>query len=132
MANALDVINRSMRLIGVAQAGEPLEADTASDALAVFNSLLAEWYGNIAIPEYSVSGLTTTLTIDDGDKEALSYQLALRLAPEYGQTVTPEFAAVAEESMARLRLRYFSVGFVDYSELPTPTGYGLTGDFNNA
>ena len=118
MARAIDVINRACRIIGVAQSGEVLQSDIASDALSVFNSLLAEWYGNIAIPEYSVTGLTTTLTIDDGDKEALAYQLAIRLAPEFGETITPEILNIAQESMGRLRNRYFVQGTVDFSELP--------------
>lgn len=121
MAKAIDVINRALRLIGVAQSGEPLEADVASDALSVFNSLLAEWYGNIAIPDYSVAALTTDLTIDDGDKEALAYQLAIRLAPEYNQTLSQEFYLSATESMVRLRNRYFVQGNVDFSELPVPS-----------
>lgn len=132
MAKAIDVINRAMRLIGVAQSGEPLPSDVAADALSVFNSLLAEWYGNIAIPEYSIAGLTATLTMDDGDVEALAYQLALRMAPEYGFSVPQEFVIGAKESMSRLRMRYFVVGSVDFTELPLPTGFGALSDPNNA
>ena len=118
MAKAIDVIQRALRLIGVAQSGEPLEADVASDALSVFNALLAEWYGNIAIPDYNAELLTTDLTIDDGDKEALAYQLAIRLAPEYNQTLSAEFQVSAQDSMTRLRNRYFTQGSVNFDELP--------------
>ena len=121
MARAIDVINRACRIIGVAQQGEVLQSDIAADALSVLNGIFAEWYGNIAIPEYTVSGLTTTLTIDEGDKEALAYQLAVRFAPEFGATITPEILAVAQESMGRLRARYFVQGTVDFSELPVAT-----------
>lgn len=120
MAQAIDVVMRALRLIGVAQTGEALPAEVAADSLSVLNSLLAEWYGNIAIPEYSISAITSTLTIDDGDKEALAYQLALRLAPEFSASLPQEFVIAANESMARLRIRYFKCGTVDFSELPTP------------
>lgn len=124
MAQAIDVIQRALRLLGVAQTGEALQAEVAADALSVFNSLLAEWYGFIAVPEYSITAITSTLTIDDGDKEALAYQLALRLAPEFSVTLPQEFALVAQESMARLRTRYFTVGTVNFDELPNPTSSG--------
>lgn len=118
MAKAIDVVNRACRLIGVGSDGEALESSVSSDALSVFNGLLAEWYGNIAIPDYSAASLTADMTIDDGDKEALSYQLALRMAPEYGQSLSAEFVKVAEESMTRLRNRYFVAGRVNFGELP--------------
>jgi hypothetical protein len=125
VARAIDVIQRALRIIGVAQSTEALESDVAADALSVFNDLLAEWYGNIAIPDYSISGLTTTLTINDGDKEALAYQLAIRLAPEYGEQISPDIAAVAQESMQRLRNRYFVQGTVDLSELPVANTFSI-------
>lgn len=120
MAKAIDVISRALRLIGVTSDGEALEASVASDALGVLNGLLAEWYGNIAIPDYSVTSLTADMTIDDGDKEALSYQLALRLAPEYGQSLTAEFVQAADASMTALRNRYFFAGRTNFDELPNP------------
>lgn len=120
MAKAIDVVNRALRLIGVASEGEALEASTAADALDVLNGLLAEWYGNIAIPDYSAASLVDDLTIDAGDKEALSYQLALRLAPEYGQALSAEFVQAADASMTRLRNRYFVAGRTNFDELPNP------------
>jgi hypothetical protein len=130
VAKAISVINRALRLIGVAQSGEALDAETAEDALSVFNSLLAEWYGNIAIPDYSISLITTDLTVDDGDLEALAYQLAIRLAPEYNQSLSQEFVISAQESMTRLRNRYFVQGSTDFDELPRPDSIGF--DINNA
>jgi hypothetical protein len=129
VARAIDVIQRALRIIGVAQSTEALESDVAADALSVFNDLLAEWYGNIAIPDYSISGLTTTLTINDGDKEALAYQLAIRLAPEYGEQISPDIAAVAQESMQRLRNRYFVQGTVDFSELPGENTFSISSGY---
>lgn len=129
MARAIDVIQRALRLIGVAQSGEALESDVAADALSVFNDLLAEWYGNIAITDYNATGLTTTLTIDDGDKEALAYQLAIRLAPEYGQQISPDILAIAQQSMQRLRNRYFVQGYVDFSELPNKKVFSSSDGF---
>jgi hypothetical protein len=125
VAKASTVINRALRLIGVAQTGEALDAEIAEDALSVFNSLLAEWYGNIAIPDYNASTIHTDLTVDDGDIEALAYQLAIRLAPEFDQQLSPAIMESARESMTRLRNRYFVQGSVDFSELPVPDGYGF-------
>lgn len=120
MATALSVINRAMRLIKVKQAGQTLPADESSDALSVFNAILAELYGSdIRVPDYSIASLQDELSCDDADREALAYVLGQRLWPEYKtQPMTPEFVAAGTQAMDRLRLRYFQPGTVDFRELP--------------
>lgn len=121
MTRAIDIIERACRILGIAVDGEALEASMAKDALSVLNGVMAEMYENIDVPEYTVSDLFSTMTIDKGDAEALAYELALRIAPEYGQAVTPDILRKAEESMSRLRNRYFRVGESCFDELPTPS-----------
>lgn len=121
MATASDIIRRSLRLIGVLDAQMAMDANDAQDALDTLNAMLAEWHeAEVGLPDYSLASLTTDLASDAGDREALSYQLALRLAPEYGAAIGPEVASMAADTMARLRLRYFQPGKVD-SALPSPT-----------
>lgn len=43
MATALDLIERSLRLVGILAAGETLPAEDAEDALAVLNDMLDAW-----------------------------------------------------------------------------------------
>lgn len=130
MATATKLISRALRLIGAIDANESMEAATAQDALGVLNDMLAEWHeSGVGLPEYSFTSLLDTLSTDAGDSEAISYQLAIRLAPEYGQSLSQEAAVVAEQSMNRLRLRYFQPGRVE-TDLPSPhRGFNiLTGE----
>jgi hypothetical protein len=119
MATALQVINRAMRLLAVKDSFNSLSAEESADSLEVLNALLAEMHeAEIGLPDYSFAELTTELASDAADREALAYALALRMAPEFGVDVRPEFLTSAAESMSRLRLRYFQPGTVSFAELP--------------
>lgn len=124
MATATTVISRSLRLLGVIATGETMTAATGADALSVLNAMLAEWHeAEIGLPDYSLDSLTDTLASDAADTEALSYALALRIAPEYGLSVPIELAAAGEAAMSRLRLRYFQPGRVDTALPSTRSDY---------
>lgn len=119
MATAITIINRALRLCKVLDPVETAEAEDADVALEVLNALLAEWYeAGIGLPDYSVATLATEVSSDAADREAIAYQLAARLAPEYGVDLSPLVAAAGESSMGRLRLRYFQPGSVSSAELP--------------
>jgi hypothetical protein len=117
--SALQIINRALRLIRVLDAGEAASAMDAQDGLDTLNALLAEWYeAKIGLPDYNLAGLTDTLATDAADRDAIAYQLAIRMAPEYGQSLSPEAQLIANETMGRLRLRYFQPGTTDLTEQP--------------
>lgn len=119
---AIDIISRAMRLCRIVDAGEALNADEAQDALAVLNAMLAEWYeAGVGLPQYTFATLQTDLGTDAADSEAMAYQLAMRIAPEYGAELSVLVIGMAETAMARMRLRYFQPGAVDFSELPAKT-----------
>lgn len=118
MATANEIVSRALRLLGVIASGETIEASTGADALSVLNALLAEMHeAGIGLPDYSFTGLADTLASDAADQEALAYQLAIRIAPEYGLNPTPAQMAMANESKFRLRSRYLAVSH------PVPSAY---------
>jgi hypothetical protein len=120
---AIELIVRALRLIGQVAAGEAPEAEEAQDSLDTLNSLFAEWRGSdIAVPDYNVPTVASTLSIDRADKDAVAYQLALRMSPEFGVSVSPEFRQAMDEAFSRFRLRYFQPGTTDLSEIPFATG----------
>lgn len=126
---AKDIILRALRII--AGAGNLPDTVSFVQALATLNAVLAEMHeAAIGLPDYSLSSLADPLGSDIADREAIAYQLAIRLSPEYGIALGAEAAAMASETMGRLRLRYFQPGRVDFSELPSPcAGFNiLTGE----
>lgn len=115
-----DIIKRALRLCRVVDAYTAVEPQDAADALDTLNAMLAEWHeAEIGLPDYSFANLTDPLASDAADREAIAYQLAARLAPEYGVSLPVEVAGVAQGTMDRLRLRYFQPGCVSFDQLPS-------------
>lgn len=105
---AQDVINRAFRALGIIASGEAAEASQSEDALQTLNDLFAEWRGSgTSIPDYSVAGLTTELSIDAADKEAVALKLADRIGGEYGATLSPRDLENMRLSFVALQLRYW-------------------------
>lgn len=116
---AAELIRRTLLILGVVDATETPEAEDVQDALDTLNALFAEWHGSdLMVPDYDVAAPATELTIDLADREAVAYQLALRISPEYGATLSAEAREVMESSWRRFQMRYFQPGTVDFSELP--------------
>ena len=125
---AAKIIRRALLLIDVADAAEALEAGEFADSLDVLNAMLAEWHeAGIGLQDYAITSLTDSLATDLADVEAIAYQLALRLAPEYGAVPSPAVVDMAHSLFARMRLRYFQPGVADFSELPcTRSTFNIT------
>jgi hypothetical protein len=92
MATAHDLISRAFREIGVLAQGETAAAQEATDALAKLNSMIAGWKRRSVDLDIAPLSLTTTfaLPVDapigaDEAVEAVVWNLAARLAPEYGR-----------------------------------------------
>lgn len=109
MATAQTIINRALRLCRVIDGEAAMSANDSADALETLNAMLAEWHeAGIGLPDYTLTSLTTELASDVADREAIAYQLALRLAPEYGVDIPRIMMDVAAGALFRLRGRYFS------------------------
>lgn len=118
MATALDIIKRALRIAKVIEAAETPQAEDSQDALTTLNALLAEMYeADIGLPDYSLAALTTELASDAADREAIAYQLAVRIVGEYGTQMAASDQMLSEQTMSRLRLRYFQPGRVT-NDLP--------------
>ena len=114
MATARDIIRRALRIARVLDGGTAGEASDFADAFGTLNALLAEMHeADIGLPDYAFTTIESEVASDIADREALAYQLALRISPEYGGQLSPQDEAMAHESMNRLRLRYFQPGSVD-------------------
>jgi hypothetical protein len=123
---AQEPIRRALRIMGVIASGETPQAEDVADVLATLNALLAEWHvAEIGIPDYSVATEAATMSTDVADREAIAYQLAFRMAPEYGFEPTQSQVAAGAEAWARLCLRYFQPGVVDAALPSTRHGYNI-------
>lgn len=113
MATALDVIRRAMRVIGALAEGEVPTAEQAADGLVSLQAMIGEWEtrgvrlgGVVDMTLATVTEIPVPVT----HFNALAFNLAVVLAPEYGrgdvlQSVIPQ----AERSFDALRGQYADV-----------------------
>lgn len=88
MATALDVIRRAMRLIGALAEGEVPTAEQASDALASFQAMLGDWEARgvrLGAVVDTTFGTADTIPVPPTHLQALAFNLAVVIAPEYGK-----------------------------------------------
>lgn len=118
------IILRALRIIS--NPGFGPDAVSFTGALGTLNALLAEWHeAGIGLPDYSFANLADSLASDAADRDAIAYQLAIRLAPEYGTELSGTAMQSASESMSRMRLRYFQPGVI-VTDLPsTRCGFNI-------
>lgn len=109
---ALDIAQAALRRIGVLAAGETADAASVADAIRTMSDMLAAWemegikLGPLTDQELAPA---TTIPLPSPQIEAVKLNLAVRLAGEYGRTVDPATAALAQRGMRMLQAAYLSM-----------------------
>lgn len=90
MTTPNDLIEASLKKIGVHSKGQSLDAEDLQDALSELNRILAMWKDDgIDIGQAVYTSAATTLTIPLKYHKAIVDTLAVELSPEYGMPVSP-------------------------------------------
>lgn len=101
MATASQIIDRALRLINATDAMQAIESGAEQDARQVLNSIGQRWLASGLIAAWTdATGPQSALSTPASASEALAYQLAIRIAPEYGRPVS-EFLAQQAASEVR-------------------------------
>lgn len=116
MATALDVIRRSMRIIGALAEGEVPTAEQAQDGLTSLQAMLGDWETRgvrLGALVDATLATFTTIPVPVTHLNALAFNLAVTIAPEYGrgemlQAIIPQ----AERAFDALQAQYASVPLV--------------------
>ena len=108
MATAHDVIKRSLRMIGelAAETGEAPSSAAAEQALATLNAMLAGWENKGVRLAADTLTLASTVPVPASHDDAVAFGLAVNLAAEWGQDVSPAVAGRAAEEFAALQAAY--------------------------
>jgi hypothetical protein len=101
-----DIVNRSLRSIGVLASEESATAAQQSDALDSLNDLLHEWGARGIGPGHQDVGPSDELILDAEEYRALRLALAVELLTEYQQPPMPLLIAQADDSLRLLEARY--------------------------
>lgn len=100
MATAQSIVTRSLRLIGAIESGETPSAEDAQDALAALNDMLHGWAKEGVDLGHGTVALGDSLIMHDSFHEGIRYNLAVRLAAEWGGVLRPEIVQIARDAFA--------------------------------
>lgn len=84
MALVSSIVNRALRLLNVIDANASTPARDSQTAIEALNGMLTRWEANgLALGWSNVSAVDDTLPLPDEALEAVTFNLAVRLAAEY-------------------------------------------------
>ena len=83
-------------------------------------------------PLTEIATLDTAVSVPPGYEEAIIYNGAIRLAPEYGRTVSQEVALIAESALEAIKKRNYKPGLllIDNAVMSNGQFNFNTGDYN--
>lgn len=122
---AQTVINASARKCGFYDSGGALSAQQSADALEALNNMLSAWESQgIAMGSSAIATLATNISAPDYALEAIEYNLAVRMAPEWQVTLPPPeedpegVVARAKAGLQQLRNQAVELIEADMQHLP--------------
>ncbi|MBA2403174.1 MAG: hypothetical protein H0V66_00260 [Bdellovibrionales bacterium] len=99
-----DIVSRALRILGVVDPGEPLDAGDAATAIAALNAMMRRWEANgIALGWSDVVQGSDELPAPPEAEEAMTFNLAVRLRSEYRVAIEPDVIQMATDGLALLR-----------------------------
>lgn len=129
MATVAKVINRALRVIRVLDAGEAASGEDAETAIEALNDMATRWEANgLSLGWQNVSLPGDTLPAPDESHEALSFNLAVRLAAEYDVSIDAAVYAGAQTALNELRRdRITTNPLRQVAQVPAATARGVWG-----
>lgn len=117
------IINRALRLLAVLDAAEAAEGEDAATAIEALNAMCGRWEANgLAMGWQPVDNPDDDLPAPDEAAEALAFNLAVRLAPEYNASLRADILAQADRFLMELRRdRMVSNPLRQVAQVPAPT-----------
>ncbi|MGS0573456.1 packaged DNA stabilization gp4 family protein [Xanthomonas oryzae pv. oryzicola] len=104
MTTVAQIVARSLRLLRVVDSNEAPEAEDFETARIALNGMMRRWEANgLALGWQPVETPAETLPAPVEAEQAIAYNLALMLRPEYGANLEPDVVQTANDGLAELR-----------------------------
>ena len=126
------VVNKALRLISVKVAGVDITDEEMADGIEALNDMMLEMAAKGLYLGYKVmTSAEDVMTTPDWANQAIKYNLAIAVAPEYVVTVSAALGAIAQEALDHIISRAEVPGPVSFPDtLPTGSGNDLYGDID--
>jgi hypothetical protein len=103
MTETAKLVSRSLRLIQVLDADEAAESRDMETAIDALNAMVRRWEANgLSLGWQPVSNPADEFPVPPEAEEAVVYNLAVRVAPEYGTEAMPSVVSGAREFLSDL------------------------------
>ena len=120
-----DIVRDALQLLNVITEIDTPSAEQGVHGLRVLNDMMAFWLDRGLDVEYVPSDdLTADVDVDRAALRAMKYGLAVELGQHYRGTLTPDVAAVADQSWDVLKRSRLVIEPLDMSHLTRGSGYG--------
>ena len=104
MARVADIVSRALRILRVVDAHSAPSAQEMTDGIVALNGMMRRWEANgLALGWSDVEGPDDQVPAPDEAHEAIVYNLALKMRPEYGAALEPDVVQHAADGHAALR-----------------------------
>ncbi len=124
---AITLITRSLRLLRVIDADEAPEAKAAEDAYEALNGMMRRWEANgLALGWNSMGSMFDELPVADEALDAIAFNLAVKIRPEYGVSIDPDVRAEAQTGLDQLRRDVLVANPIVHDD--PGWGYNIRGD----
>lgn len=121
MADVKAVVSRALRLIGVKDFADDISSEEMANAIEALNQMMARWEADgIALGWVNVVNVADTIRVPDEALEALQFNLALMLAPEYPGVVVPQMVMAMAQAGYDAVLRDSMKDTIQPTELDLP------------
>lgn len=130
MSTNLELINRALREINVIAENENASSEQGSQCLVKLNNMLELWKENgIDFGWFKQTATSGTAPVPDYAELAVTFNLAIICAPQYGATVSMETAGVADRAYRMLlaKAQREELENADMSHMPAGSGRLRTG-----
>ena len=104
MATVEETVSRALRILRVIDPNQPVKPSDMQTGIEALNGMMRRWEANtLSLGWSDVSNPADTMPVPDEALDAIAYNLALRLRPEYGASMEPDLAEFARVGLADLR-----------------------------
>ncbi len=128
-----ELVHSALNEIGIAEYDFDIGPEQTESALRRLDSMLAEWNAKGVVLGYPIpitadgSELSEDSNIPDSAWEAVITNLAIKLAPSYGKTVSPDTKISAKKAMNLLYSISTKPNEMQMNVLPKGAGHKSTG-----